>query len=1050
MKVEVCVDKSKLESQLDEVKLFLEYLSEGKEIERDGTQIKLINEKGQVEYLIQELDLDAIQKMYDKPIETVTMSGVTTVSVGGYVVSYGIVLGEDSVIENVVSATTEATGSEIAGYVWDVVDQVQQNSWGTFISVVSKEVLTALEYKDVHTKYGTNYDALSEIASTQMGNIGSDVVSIYTSYAMLYHMQTVLASAETDLKIGHPIRLFDSNGDEEIIFKWLAGEDVKEDKVLDIKGFSALSEKTIAIITYNILKNSLSEEQIKNFEIDNNIDIDGDGVIEAQKAVVIVDPLILDLNGNGIFTTTVEDGTYFDFKGDGFKEKTAWADNGDGILVYDIDGNGKIDNAGELFGDRTLLANGTYAQNGYEALKQYDIDNNGRINADDEIYSKLSVWLDANNNGITDIGELKSLTELQIQSIGIAYNQTNIIDANGNTILGQTDVTLSDGKTIAIAAFDLQNHTTDTVLNDEIEVPDYIKYTMPDLCGSGNMLSLHQAMVSDTELYNIVKQYMNTDDALEKYQMAEKILILWAGCGNEIAGSRGASIDATHMAVIEKFFGAEYSSQGNTNPNSAAAPILENVYQDLVSQMRQSLLLNTSGLSCMLDIKLRINKQTESRNIDLLPTMQYLDTVYENNPILKYEIFQAIIKSFLSEGITYSELRNDEVEQHFEKYGFSGVEDFVTYKFCYIQNTSNTYGTADKEIIVGNKNNDSIYGNAGDDILYGGEGNDTLNGGIGNNHLYGGKGNDILTGIEGADTYHFEAGDGQDVIQKYTYHTSWNRNNDSIVFGESVKKEDIHAKRDNRNLILENTATGDTITIEDAYAYSDGRWTVKDISFANGEVLTEEEIKAMIRENGLHGGEGDDTIYGIDASYNYDSNEIFYGEEGDDIIYGGLGDDTYIFDQGDGQDKIADNSGNNTISFGEGITADNLLITTQNWDVAINFADSEDMITLVDGIRNDAYKNFELTFMDGMIGAIDLSGETENNIEVIKEAEVLTDVVGMENSDSASYNTEPNDLTDTQVSQMVDVMNTGSGENISILDTPETVNNVEELLLFVE
>ena len=88
------------------------------------------------------------------------------------------------------------------------------------------------------------------------------------------------------------------------------------------------------------------------------------------------------------------------------------------------------------------------------------------------------------------------------------------------------------------------------------------------------------------------------------------------------------------MAVIEKFFGAEYSSQGNTNPNSAAAPILENVYQDLVSQTRQSLLLNTSGLSCMLDIKLRINKQTESRNIDLLPTMQYLDTVYENNVAL--------------------------------------------------------------------------------------------------------------------------------------------------------------------------------------------------------------------------------------------------------------------------------------------------------------------------------------------------------------------------------------------------------------------------------
>ncbi len=921
MSTEICVDKSKLESQLYETKLFLEYLSEGNEVESDGTQIKLINEQGRVEYIIQELDLEAIQAMYDKPIETVTISGVTTVSVEKHVVAYGIVLDSDNFIEKIAEVKTEVMSSEHSGYAWDIVDYTQQNSWGTFTSYVCGIVSTSLSYKDVNTEYGINYDALCDTASTQMGDIGSDVISIYTSYTLLNHMQTVLASAEADLAMGHPILLSEKNIDEDIVFKWLDGEEVKEDKVLDISEITALSDKTIAMIAYNILKNQLSEEEIKKFEIDNNVDINGDGVIEAQGMTVLRDPLILDLNGNGIMTTTVENGTYFDFKEDGFKEKTAWADNGDGILVYDIDGNGTIDNAGELFGDRTLLANGTYARNGYEAIKQYDTDKNGQINADDEIFNKLMVWMDADNDGITDKGELKSLTDLQVQSIGIAYTQTSITDANGNTILGQTDVTLTDGSKISMATFNLQNQTTDTILKTEIEVPDYIKYTMPDLCGSGNMLSLHQAMTNNTELYDLVKQYMASYDSLEKYQLAENILIAWAGCGDETAGSRGLHIDATHMAVIEKFFGAQYDSLGNPNPNSGAGLVLENVYQDLLSQTRKALLLNTSGLSCMLDIKLGIAKQTENKNIDLLPTMEYLNTVYADNPVLKYEILQAIVHNLLAEGTTYDELKNDAVEENFRNYGFSGIEAFATYKFYYIQDTGSTYGATDNEIIVGNESDNSIYGQEGNDHLYGGEGDDTLDGGHGENHLYGGAGNDTISGIYGQDTYHLEAGDGQDIIKAYTGHQNWNRNDDKIVFGESVKKEDITAQKDGYNLVLENKVTGDSVTIESAYSYGDGRWHIKDISFANVEVLTEEDIKALIRENGLHGSESNDTIWGVQASYGYDNSEILYGhggddglygQDGDDILYGGEGNDT--LDGGHGENHIYGGAGNDTIS----------------------------------------------------------------------------------------------------------------------------------------
>lgn len=54
-------------------------------------------------------------------------------------------------------------------------------------------------------------------------------------------------------------------------------------------------------------------------------------------------PLILDLNGDGIKTSSIENGTYFDFDSNGFSEKTAWVDADDGILVRDINQNGQID-----------------------------------------------------------------------------------------------------------------------------------------------------------------------------------------------------------------------------------------------------------------------------------------------------------------------------------------------------------------------------------------------------------------------------------------------------------------------------------------------------------------------------------------------------------------------------------------------------------------------------------------------------------------------------------------------------------------------------------
>ncbi|HEB4876664.1 TPA: hypothetical protein R0C45_004907, partial [Kluyvera ascorbata F0526] len=88
-------------------------------------------------------------------------------------------------------------------------------------------------------------------------------------------------------------------------------------------------------------------------------------------------PIILDLDGDGIETRGLQDRIFFDHDGNHFAENTGWVSADDGLLVLDKDGNGKIDSGNELFGNNTVLSNGSLAANGYEALQELDTNGDG-------------------------------------------------------------------------------------------------------------------------------------------------------------------------------------------------------------------------------------------------------------------------------------------------------------------------------------------------------------------------------------------------------------------------------------------------------------------------------------------------------------------------------------------------------------------------------------------------------------------------------------------------------------------------------------------------
>ena len=150
------------------------------------------------------------------------------------------------------------------------------------------------------------------------------------------------------------------------------------------------------------------------------------------------DPLTLDLDGDGIELTalgtagqTGASTVFFDFDGDGFRERTGWVKADDGMLAIDLNGNGLIDNGGELFGQP--------ARDGYEVLETYDTFADGVIDAKDAAFARLRIWRDLDQDGITDAGELKTLPESGITSISLTRTDvtgTNQGHASGYDFLG--------------------------------------------------------------------------------------------------------------------------------------------------------------------------------------------------------------------------------------------------------------------------------------------------------------------------------------------------------------------------------------------------------------------------------------------------------------------------------------------------------------------------------------------------------------------------------------------------------------------------------------
>ena len=242
-----------------------------------------------------------------------------------------------------------------------------------------------------------------------------------------------------------------------------------------------------------------------------------------------IDPLALDLNGNGIETLAANghDGALFDHERLGIRTATGWIHSNDGILVYDRNGDGKINDGGEIFGDNTLLKNGKTAAHGFEAAADLDDNGDGKLDAADSAFGKLGVWRDLNHNGISEAGEIFALKDLRIKSLNLGYTQADKDLGNGNTLAEVGSYTDEDGNEHIMGDLRLSADRLHSRYSNSIPLTDERQQEV-NLRGSGRLRDLREAAVQSSELAEVLQQYKNAATKEEQLALRHKLLKAWA------------------------------------------------------------------------------------------------------------------------------------------------------------------------------------------------------------------------------------------------------------------------------------------------------------------------------------------------------------------------------------------------------------------------------------------------------------------------------------------------------------------------------------------
>lgn len=627
-------------------------------------------------------------------------------------------------------------------------------------------------------------------------------------------------------------------------------------------------------------------------------------------------PVALDLDSDGVELIRQEQSNaYFDVKGTGFKHHVGWVGADDGLLSIDLNGDGKIDQAKELsFALWTADTNDTDMQG---LATVFDTNHDGVLNQTDAQFGSFRIWQDKNGNGVTDVGELHSLSEMGIQSVGLTLQSVDWA-SGGNKISGFGTYTRIDGTQGLSADVDLgytgsgwqysqQNGMTRLAQSSGLkyatlsfaQTVDAATEGVDGILGSSGSDVLKttgaKTVVLQGEAGNDTLQGGVGDDWLSGGAGADSLsggagddtLLMDTHDGNAIDGGTGFDVAVVTNASgvtldlgpanLEAIIGGDgHDSFRNTGVGRVV--MIGGAGNDtLRGGQGDDVLQGGAGRDVLID-------QTWGNDTYLYGRGDGADTLQEGG------------WGSNADRLVLQNIRSTEAQ--FAREGQNLILDFsagdqVTLLNYYDRKTnvvveriefSDGVVWAQKDVAI-----ELMQGTVGNDILSSSEAFER--------DLYiGGKGDDVFTDAEFAsdDIYQYSRGDGKDTLTDQGSSTR----GDKLTF-VNITSSEVQTSRAGQDLLL-TLSTTDQIKIT-GYFNTFGSNKIETIEFANGVSWTDKDLlNAPIR-----GTTGNDTLQGTSSFFDH---LIFNPGKGNDTLKGGSSNDTLVFSRGDGQDVFADTS----------------------------------------------------------------------------------------------------------------------------------------------
>lgn len=140
--------------------------------------------------------------------------------------------------------------------------------------------------------------------------------------------------------------------------------------------------------------------------------------LDASPPAIMVTPILVPLSADASFDHLIDRASTvsFDFTGQCERMQLGWIKTGAAWLVWDPRESGRIASGFQMFGSVTWVASW---DNGYLALGALDDNGDGTI-AGKELRG-LSLWRDANCNGVSERGEVRSVRSHGVVALGYGH-----------------------------------------------------------------------------------------------------------------------------------------------------------------------------------------------------------------------------------------------------------------------------------------------------------------------------------------------------------------------------------------------------------------------------------------------------------------------------------------------------------------------------------------------------------------------------------------------------------------------------------------------------